>query len=315
MKDPVVSLLQFIAWLLLIALVAATWSGVTYPNGRAKALSQQFSKVHPLCLHRVLIDNRYEASINLQICHAEYKNHPIVVENVQSALGDQTLIRVSTTKRSNNGDEWIVGYSITEDDVDQSGPFLVNLFTQSPDKVEISSLAGVSQHIKDKTLTAHFLEGVGDRCQGGYVEPMGMTSRQGIALSQASTLYALLNPVGQLLKRDKNAVQTSFPDWEAGDLISDAPTNCVGRLIGVYDHVSESTTVKAVAVDYDALLRQSRNSTEACVADAIIRAKDDESFQSGSYSVYGLGHWNNVLGYVHERCGVDHAFNPINRGI
>jgi len=315
MKNPVVFLLQFIAWLMLFAVLAATWAGATYPNGRAKSYAPEFSKIHPMCIHRVLIDDRYEASINLQLCHAEYKNYPIVVESVESVLGDQTLIRVSATKQSKDGGEWLVGYSFAEDDADQNGPFLINLFTRSPDEVELSSLAGVSQNNTEHTLTAHFLEGMGDRCQGGYVELMGMASRQEIALSQASTLYALLNPLGQLLKREENAVRASFPEWEAGDLISDAPTACVGRLIGVYDHVSETTTVNAIAVDYDALLRQSRNSTEACIADAIVRVKNDGSFQSGSYAVYGLNHWNNVLGYVHQRCGTDQAFNPINRGI
>jgi len=315
MKNPVVFLLQFIAWLMLFAVLAATWAGATYPNGRAKSYAPEFSKIHPMCIHRVLIDDRYEASINLQLCHAEYKNYPIVVESVESVLGDQTLIRVSATKQSKDGGEWLVGYSFAEDDADQNGPFLINLFTRSPDEVELSSLAGVSQNNTEHTLTAHFLEGMGDRCQGGHVELMGMASRQEIALSQASTLYALLNPLGQLLKREENAVRASFPEWEAGDLISDAPTACVGRLIGVYDHVSETTTVNAVAVDYDALLRQSRNATEACIADAIVRVKNDGSFQSGSYTVYGLDQWNNVLGYVHQRCGTDQAFNPINRGI
>ena len=315
MKNPVVFLLQFIAWLMLITVVAATWAGVTYPNGRAKAYSNEFSKIHPMCIHRVLIDDRYEASVNLEICHAEYKKHPITLEKIRSTLGEKTLMRVSATTESQDGGEWIIGYSFAEDDADQSGPFLINLFTRSPDEVELSSLAGVSHDNTDNTLTAHFLEGTGDRCQGGYVQLMGMASRQEIALSQASTLYALLNPLGQLLKREGSAVRTSFPEWKAGDVISDAPTACVGRLIGVYDHVSKSTTVNAVAVDYDALLRQSRNATEACIADAIVRAKNDGSFQSGPYTVYGLDHWNNVLGYVHQRCGTDQAFNPINRGI
>ena len=314
MKNPVVFLLQFIAWLMLFAVVAATWAGATYPNGRAKAYSPEFSKIHPMCIHRVLIDDRYETSINLQICHTEFKNSPIVVDSVKSVLGDQNLIRVSATKRSKDG-EWVVGYSFAKDDAEQNGPFLINLFTRSPDKVELSSLAGVSQNDTEHTLTAHFLKGTGDRCRGGDVELIGMASRQEIALSQASTLYALLNPLGQLLKREENAVRASFPEWEAGELISDAPTACVGRLIGVYDHVSETTTVNAIAVDYDALLRQSRNATEACIADAIVRAKDDGSFKSGRYAVYGLDHWNNVLGYVHQRCGTDQAFNPINRGI
>ena len=119
MKNPVVFLLQFIAWLMLFAVVAATWAGVTYPNGRAKAYSPGFSKIHPMCIHRVLIDDRYEASINLQICHAEYKNHPIIVERVKSVLGDQTMIRVSATKQSKDSGEWVVGYSFSEDDADQ----------------------------------------------------------------------------------------------------------------------------------------------------------------------------------------------------
>ena len=314
-KDPIGYLLQFIALLMLVAVILATWAGVTYPNGRAKAYSSDFSKIHPMCIHRALIDKRYESSINLEICHTEYKTQPIVVERIKSKLGDRTLIRVSVTKQSKDEGKWVVGYSFAEDNADQSGPFLINLFTRSPDKVELSSLAGISQNDEDSTLTAHFLEGSGDRCQGGYVELMGMASRREIALSQASTLYALLNPIGQLLKREESAVRTSFPEWEAGDLISDAPTECIGRLIGVYDHVAESTTVTAIAVDYDALLRQSRNSTEACVADAIVRAKNDGSFQSGSFVIYGLDHWNNVLGYIHQRCGTAQAFNPINRGI
>jgi len=100
MKHPVVFLVQVFAWLLLFGVIAATWAGVTYPNGRAKAYSPEFSKIHPMCIHRVLIDDRYEASINLQICHAEYKKYPIVVESVESLLGDKTLIRVSATKQS-----------------------------------------------------------------------------------------------------------------------------------------------------------------------------------------------------------------------
>lgn len=315
MKHPVVFLVQIFAWLMLFGVIAATWAGVTYPNGRAKAYPPEFSKVHPMCVHRVLIDDRYEASTNLKTCHAEYKNYPIVVETVKSVLGDQTLIRVSATKQSENGGTWVIGYSFSESDADQDGPFLINLFTRSPDEVELSSLAGVSQNSTEHTLRAHFLEGIGDRCQGGYVELMGMASRQEIALSQATTLYALINPLGQLLKREENAVRASFPEWEAGDPISNAPTECVGRLIGVYDHASESATVTAIAVDYHALLRQSRNSTEECIADAIVRAETDGSFQSGPYAIYEFNHWNDVLHYVHRRCGINQKFNPLNHGI
>jgi len=315
MKHPVVFLVQVFAWLMLFGVIAATWAGVTYPNGRAKAYSSEFSKIHPMCMHRVLIDQRYEESANLQICHAEFKRYPIVVEKFNSELGSKALIRVSTTKQSKNGDEWVVGYSFAEKDVEQTGPFLINLFTRSPDQTELSSLAGVSRLVEGNMLTAHFVEGFGDHCQGGYVELMGMAGRKEIALSQASTLYALLNPKGQLLKREEDTVLTTFPDWEAGNPISDAPTECVGRLIGVYDHVSGTTSVTAIAVDYDALLRQSRNATEACIADAIVRAKDEGAFKSGIFAIYGLDHWNDVLHYVHKRCGINQKFNPLNHGI
>jgi len=314
-KDPIGFLLQFVAALMLIAVITVTWAGVTYPNGRTKASSSDFSKIHPMCIHRVLIDDRYESSINLDICHAEYAKHPIIVESYQSRLGDQTMIRVSSTRTSQEGHQWLIGYSLAGDDGEQDGPFLVNLFIRSPKGKEFSSLAGVSHHASDSILNAHFIEGMGDRCQGGHIELMGMANRNEIALSQSATLYALINPMGQLLKREENSVRTSFPDWKANDPISHSPTECVGRLIGLYDHVSETASVKAIAVDHDALLRQSRNSTEACVADAIVRFKDGESFESGAYSIYELTRWNDVLIYVHQRCGINHAFNPINSGI
>jgi hypothetical protein len=168
---------------------------------------------------------------------------------------------------------------------------------------------------ESKKLSAHFFEGGNDRCQGGYVEVMGMASRKEIALSQASTLYALLNPLDQLLRRSDEHVRTTFPDWQAEETISNNPSECVGRLIGVFDHVTEIASVTAVAVDLDALLRQSRNTTEACVSDAIVRAKAKGSITSGSFTVYGLNHWNDILNYVHRRCGVDKTFNPINSGI
>ena len=142
-----------------------------------------------------------------------------------------------------------------------------------------------------------------------------MAGRKEIALSQASTLYALLNPLGQLLRRSDEHIRTTFPDWQAEETISDNPSECVGRLIGVFDHVSKIASVTAVAVDLEALLRQSRNTTEACVSDAIVRAKTEGSIPSGSFTVYGLDRWNEVLNYVHRRCGVDKAFNPINSGI
>lgn len=315
MKNPVVSLLQFFAWLMLLAVIAATWAGVSYPNGRTKAYPTGFSKIHPMCLHRVLIDEQFEGSTNLEICHTEYKNHPIVIQTADSSLGDQKLIKVTSTKTSKDGDIWVIGYSMSVDDEKQKGPFLINLFHKFPDGMELSSLAGVSLDPENQKLSAHFLEGGNDRCQGGYIEVMGMASRREIALSQASTLYALLNPLGQLLRRSDENVRTTFPDWQAEETISDNASECVGRLIGVYDHVSEIASVTAVAVDLDALLRQSRNATEACISDAIVRAKAEGPITSGSFTVYGLDHWNEILNYVHQRCGVDKTFNPINNGI
>jgi hypothetical protein len=309
MKNPVVSLLQFLAWLMLFGVIAATWAGVTYPSDRAK-ISSAFSKIHPMCIHRVLLDERYEGSANL-----EYSKYPIVVKTIKTDLGQQELIQVTSTRKADDGGIWVVGYSMPTKDKEQKGPFLINMFHRSPDEVELGSLAGISLDPDSNKLAAHFFEGGNDRCRGGYVEVMGMAGRREIALSQASTLYSLLNPIGQLLKREERATQTTFPDWKADNPISNAPNECVGRLIGVFDHASETTSVTAVAVDFDALLRQSRNSTEACVADSIVRAKNQGSISNGRFTVYGLDHWNNVLNYVHQRCGFDQAFNPINSGI
>ena len=315
MKNPVVFLLQFFAWLMLIAVLLVSWAGATYPSGRTKAYPPEFSKIHPMCIHRVLIDEKYESSTNLAICQSEYKNHPITIQTIAPALGDKPLIQVTSTSKSKDGDIWVVGYSMANDDEAQVGPFLINLFHKFPNGTQLSSLAGVSVNSEDQQLSAHFLEGGNDRCQGGYIEVMGMASRTEIALSQASTLYALLNPLGQLLRRSDENVHTTFPDWQAEETISDNPSECVGRLIGVFDHVSEIASVTAIAVDLEALLRQSRNTTEACVSDAIVRAKTEGSITSGSFTVYGLDHWNEILNYVHRRCGVDKAFNPINSGI
>lgn len=315
MKNPVIFLLQFLAWLMLVAVLLVTWTGVTNPSGRVKAHSAEFSKIHPMCIHRVLTDERYEGSANLEICHAEYAKHPIVVETINTNLGQQELVQVTSTKQVNDGGLWVVGYSMLMDDNQQEGPFLINMFHRSPDGAELGSIAGISMDHESKTLSAHFFEGGNDRCQGGYIEVMGMAGRREIALSQASTLHALLNPLGQLLKRGDKNVHTTFPDWQAEETISDDPSECVGRLIGVYDHVSNIAAVTAVAVDLDALLRQSRNTTEACVSDAIVRAKTAGSIASGTFTVYGLDHWNDILYYVHRRCGVDKAFNPINSGI
>ena len=315
MKNPVIFLLQFFAWLILIAVLLVTWAGVTYPNGRAKAYPPEFSKVHPMCIHRVLLEERYEGSANLEICHEEYKKHPIKVRTIKPVLGAKELIEVTSTKRSIDGGTWVVGYSLSVDDAEQDGPFLINMFHRFPDEMELSSVAGISRDLVSNKLTAHFLEGGNDRCQGGKVEVMGMADRKEIALSQAATLYAILNPIGQLLRRDDAVIGATFPGWTPNEIISNSPNECVGRLIGIYDHVSETTAVTAVAVDLNALLQQSRNQTEACAADAIVRAKTHESIVDGSFSIYGISQWSEILNQVHRRCGIDQPFNPINRGI
>ena len=315
MKHPVVFLVQMFAWVMLFAVLLATWAGVTYPSGRAKAYPAEFSKVHPMCIHRVLLEDRYEGSTNLEICHKEYKKHPIKVRTIKTVLGNKELIEVTSTKQAADGGTWIVGYSFPIDDAAQDGPFLINMFHRFPDDMELSSLAGISRDLASEKLTAHFLEGGNDRCQGGSVEVMGMAGRKEIALSQAATLYAILNPIGQLLRRDDAVTGATFPGWEANDIISNSPDECVGRLIGIYDHVSETTAVTAVAVDLSVLLKQSRNQTEACAADAIVRANTDEPIVDGPFSIYGLSQWSEILNKVHRRCGIDQPFNPINHGI
>ena len=315
MKNPVVFLIQMLAWLMLFAVFVATWAGVTYPSDRAKTYPSEFSKIHPMCIHRVLLEERYEGSTNLEICHKEHQKHPVKVRTIEPILGDKEFIEVTSTKKGTDGGTWVVGYSFSVDDSEQDGPFLINMFHRFPDEMELSSLAGISRNVASKKLTAHFLEGGNDRCQGGHIEVMGMAGQKEIALSQAATLYAILNPIGQLLHREDSVLPATFPEWEANQIISDSPQNCVGRLIGIYDHASETTAVTAIAVDLSALLQQSRNQTEACAADAIVRANADEPIVDGPFSIYGLSQWSEILNKVHRRCGIDQPFNPINHGI
>jgi len=159
MKNPVVFLVQMLAWLMLFAVIAATWAGVTYPSGRAKAYPSEFSKIHPMCIHRVLLEERYEGSTNLEICHEEFKKHPIKARTIKPVLGDKEFIEVTSTKQDTDGGTWVVGYSFSVDDSEQDGPFLINMFHRFPDGMELSSLAGISRNLASKKLTAHFLEG------------------------------------------------------------------------------------------------------------------------------------------------------------
>ena len=158
MKHPVVFLVQMFAWLMLFAVIAATWAGVTYPSGRAKAFPPEFSKIHPMCIHRVLLEERYEGSTNLEICHEEFKKHRIKVRTIKPLLGGKEFIEVTSTKQDTDGGIWVVGYSFSVDDAEQVGPFLINMFHRFPDDMELSSLAGISRDLASKKLSAHFLE-------------------------------------------------------------------------------------------------------------------------------------------------------------
>ena len=97
-KDPVAFLLQYLAWLMLIAVLAVTWAGVTYPSERAKGRLPTFTKIHPQCLNRIFIDPRYEGSVKLELCHAEFQKEPITVSTVPSILGDSKQMEVSATR-------------------------------------------------------------------------------------------------------------------------------------------------------------------------------------------------------------------------
>ena len=174
---------------MLFGVIAATWAGVTDPSDRAK-ISPVFFKIHPMCIHRVLLDERYEGSANLEICHSEYSKYPIVVKTIKADLGQQELIQVTSTRKADDGGIWIVGYSMLTKDKEQKGPFLINMFHRSPDEVELGSLAGISLDPDSNKLAAHFFEGGNDRCQGVALV-MGMADRREIALSQhqRSTIF------------------------------------------------------------------------------------------------------------------------------
>lgn len=77
MKNSVEYLLLFIAWVMFVVVVAMTWAGVVYPSGRAKAYTINFSKIHPMCIHRM------------------------VVQNIDPTLGDKLLIQVTSDKMLN----------------------------------------------------------------------------------------------------------------------------------------------------------------------------------------------------------------------
>ena len=312
-KDPIAFLLQFIAWLMLIAVVAATWAGVTYPTQRSESHAASFTQVHPRCLNRLFIDVRYEGEINLELCHAEFRDEPIEVSEVGSVMGNSSLVEVSTTRIDKKGLPWTTIYRMHNRE--QTGPFLITLFHKFPDGVVLSSIGGVSYDPDSKQLKAHFMNGGNDRCHGGQIEILGMVERNVIAVSQATTPFGLINPVGKLIEEKEKTVHTTFPDWKPDEAVSDSPERCVGRLIGTFEPMTEKTVLTAIAVNFNALLLSATNRLEACISDAIVRADINPAANDRDFSIFTPESWNDVLYQVHLRCGSDLAFHPINSGI
>ena len=181
MRHPLGFLLQFIAWLFLFAMLLVTWAGVTYPNGRTKAYPPEFSMIHPMCIHRIFFDEQYEGRTSIPLCHAEYINHPIAVSTIDSDLGAQTCVQVTSTSTSPESGKYTVGYHMEHRD--QTGPLLITLFHRFPDGETISAIAGLTHDPLAKTLEAHFLERGNDHCEGGFIEVMGMASAKELAYS------------------------------------------------------------------------------------------------------------------------------------
>ena len=312
-KDPVAFLLQFLAWLMLFATLAATWVGVTYPSGRTEVKLPNFAKIHPRCLNRIFIDPRYKGSINLELCHAEFQKEPITVYVIPSILGDSEQMEVSATRIDKNGQTWTTTYRMHEQK--QEGTFLLTLFHKFPDGIILSSIAGVSFDPETNLLKAHFLNGGNDRCQGGDIEVMGMVERNVIAVSQSANTFGLLNPIGRLIEDQETMTQTTFPAWKPGEHVSNSAEICVGRLIGTYEPKTEKSFVSAIAVDFNALLLSASNTLEACISDAITRANVDPTATEKNYAIFTPEAWNEVLFKVHSRCGPGDIFHPLTFGI
>lgn len=312
MNKPVVFLLQFLAWLMLIAVVIATWAGVTYPSERAKAHLSAFAKIHPMCFHRAFLDERYEAKINLEICHAEFKNYPIHIRETQTYTGDSEIIEVSSSKATPDG-TLTVGYRMVN--IDQLGSFPMTLFHKFPDGTEYNSLAGASFNAETKELSAHFMAEGNDRCNGGYIDTHGALSNSAIAVSHAATLSVILNPLSRFFFEVQTRVVDNFPEWELSKVIDNNPIHCVGRLIGSYNWRTEEATLHAVAIDLNSLIAMPNTKTESCIADSIVRTSIGNPTSSPPYTIFSLDEWSQILERVNQRCGNDTAFIPLHLGI
>ena len=312
MKNPVVFLLQFIAWVMLAAIILVTWAGVTYPVGRAKPNGTKFSMIHPLCFHRVFMDEQYESNINLEICHTEFRNHPLDIRKAESYIGAQEITEVSTSKQIEEG-ILTVGYRMTN--ADQNDSFLISLFYRFPDGSEYSSLGGASFNIQKGHLGAHFMIGGKDRCAGGFIENHGVIDKGVIALSHAATLNNILNPKTHSVIRDNSALNATFPEWEASNLINNNPASCVGRLLETYNWQNETSEITAIAVDLGALIGSPQSQIELCIADSIVRTRLGTPSTTEKFTIFSVAEWNEVLSRVHQRCGQNTTFLPFNFGI
>jgi hypothetical protein len=313
MKNPLLFLLQFIMGLFLFAVLLVTSAGVTYPNSRTKAYPPEFSMLHPMCIHRIFIDAQYEGRTNLALCHTEFKNHPITVKTIDSDLGTQTRLQVTSTAKRPDSEEYTVGYHMETED--QTGAFLITLFHRFPDGQEISAIAGLTHDPVARTLEAHFLEGGNDRCEAGFIEVMGIASVTEIAYSQAATPYLLLNPLSINSQRLDQPTQTTFSTWFPDEPEHIESDHCVGRLISTYNYSTETSEIVAVAIDHLALLLTADSELTSCVSDAIVRTTVANYLISGKYTVYAIEDWFAVLHRVHQRCGADEPFRPFKFGI
>jgi len=75
--DPVAFLLQYVAWVMLFAVLAVNWAGVIYPSGRANAEFPLLGKIHPRCLNQIFVDPRYEGSVSLGPYHSDFQSEPM----------------------------------------------------------------------------------------------------------------------------------------------------------------------------------------------------------------------------------------------
>ena len=110
---------------------------MTYPSERAKGRLPTFTKIHPQCLNRIFIDPRYEGSVKLELCHAEFQKEPITVSTVPSILGDSKQWRYrrpASIKRSK------LDHHLPNVWTGTRGSISLTLFHKFPDGIILSSI-------------------------------------------------------------------------------------------------------------------------------------------------------------------------------